>query len=52
MVLIITEICSYDDVIDGSCDQTDVKVLSFSIFILSIDMMCCLGYQLSYYKDV
>ena len=34
MVLVITEICSHDDdVIDGSCDQPDVKVLSFVTFI-------------------
>jgi len=32
MVLVITEICSCDDVTDGSCDQTDVKVLSLSSY--------------------
>ena len=52
MVLVITEIYSYDDDIDGSCDQTDVKVLSYMTFIISIDTMCCLGYQSSYCKDV
>lgn len=54
MVLVITEICSYDDddVTDGSCDQTDIKVLTCIAFKLIIDVLCCLGYQSSYCKDV
>ena len=56
MVLVITEIYSHDndDVTDGSCDQTDAKVLNYHYiaFVFKSLHLCYLGYQLSYHKDV